>query len=261
MKTLFKILLGLVLLIAAAVGAAFWATSGLPDAADRFFSRIAAGDYAGAIALTTSDFQAQTDAVGLETLARGNGMDGYRSARWSTRSIENHLGRLEGTLMLADGSTMLIALQLVKSDGEWLVHGLRKSPAVAGVADSASAAPLLPSAHLQQQLVAGTLRSFVRAVSSGDFSMLHADASARFQKQVAVEQLAAAFDDFSAQQDELRSLLAQEPQIAANSGLQSNGALRLAGQLVLDTSALLFDLYYIPEAGTWRLIEIDVRLR
>ena len=89
MKTFLKILFGLALGGAAIVAVVFWATAGLPDAADGFFKKVAAKDFEGALALTTSDFRASTSADALATFAHSNGLDGYASASWSSRSISS----------------------------------------------------------------------------------------------------------------------------------------------------------------------------
>lgn len=260
MKTLLKILLGLIAFVMVAAGVAFWATSDLPKAADGFFSKIAAGDYDGAMTMTTPDFRASTDRQALEAFVRSQGIDGYRSASWSSRSIENNLGKLEGNLNVADGGLIPITVQLVKADGEWRIQNLRKPDA--GIATSASAsAPALPSVHRQQRLVADTLDLFAQGVQAGDFSALHRSASEPFQRQIGVERLREAFASFVEQQIDLGMLGKLEPRIDASSGMLENGLLRLVGDYPGGPDVLLFDLKYAPQDGDWRLIEIDVKVR
>lgn len=115
MKTFMKILLGLAVAGAGVLGLVFWMTADLPKAADGFFTRIAAKDYDGALALTTPDFRASTDRAGLEAFARSNGLEGYKSASWSSRSINNNTGTLEGTLTVA-GGVVPVTVTLVKGD-------------------------------------------------------------------------------------------------------------------------------------------------
>lgn len=136
MKTILKILAGFVVLIAAIFGFVFWATAGLPDTANSFFTRIAADDYAGAIALTTPDFRASTDRAALERFARENGFDKYQSADWSSRSFNNNLGSLEGSLRTNDGGVIPVTLQLVKADDGWRIQNVLKAQAGAVNASS-----------------------------------------------------------------------------------------------------------------------------
>ena len=129
MKTVMKIVLALALLIGGCTGVVFWATSGLPKAADAFFTAIAKQDYPAAIQLTTADFQASTSAEQLQAFAEENGLTGYREASWSSRSIENDTGALEGTLTLADGGSIPVTVQLVKGADGWRVQNVSKANA------------------------------------------------------------------------------------------------------------------------------------
>lgn len=129
MKTVMKVLLGLVLLVSGCVGVVFWATSELPKTADAFFTAVAREDYDAAMAMTTADFKASTSAADLQAFAEENGLRGYRDASWSSRSIENDTGALEGTLSMADGSGLPVTVQLVKSDAGWRIQNVRKAEA------------------------------------------------------------------------------------------------------------------------------------
>jgi len=259
MKTFLKILLGIAVVIALAVTLAFWATSDLPDAADRFFSRIAAGDYEGALALTTPDFQANTDRAALEQFARSQGIDGYRSASWSSRSIENNVGKLEGTLTVASGGGIPVSVQLVKHDGEWRIQNVRK--AEAGVdREPAQPAAAMPAAAEQQALVKATMRVFAMSVNNDDFSHLHGSAAKPFQQQVSVDQLRQAFAAFIEQQIDLSSLDGMQPEIS-DARVDENGVLRLTGEYATQPSKVSFDFQYVAEAGEWRLIELNVKVR
>jgi hypothetical protein len=116
MKTFLKVMLGLAFLGASFVALIFWMTAGLPRAADQFFTLIAANDYDAALAMTTPDFRASTDRAALEAFARSNGLDGYKSASWSSRSTDNNAGQLEGNLVVADG-VIPVSVNLVKHEG------------------------------------------------------------------------------------------------------------------------------------------------
>ncbi len=129
LKKVMMVLIGFVVLIGGCVGAVFWATADLPKAADAFFSAIAREDYAAAMALTSSDFKASTTQEELQTFAEDNGLVGYREASWSSRAIENSSGSLEGTLAMADGGSLPITVQLVKSGRGWQIQNIKKSEA------------------------------------------------------------------------------------------------------------------------------------
>jgi hypothetical protein len=270
MKTLLKVLLGLAVFGAIVVALVFWMTSGLPRAADKFFTHIAANEYDAALAMTTPDFRASTDKAALEAFARSNGLDGYKSASWSSRSMDNSVGELEGTLTVAGGS-IPIKVTLVKDDGEWHIQNVRKADAGMDVdSGSAPSAPATevdttapaaaPSAEEQQQLVAGTLSAFAESVNADDFSMLHGTGSTRFREQVSVDKLHETFAGFVEQKIDLSVLDTLTPGIDASSGIQPDGNLHLTGSYDTKPSGVHFDLLYELEDGQWSLININVKV-
>lgn len=273
MKTLGKILLGIVLAIGAVIGIAFWATSDLPKAADAFLSKLAVGDYDGALALSTADFRASTDRAALEAFARGNALDKYESASWSSRSIENNVGQLQGTLSLKGGGELPVTLQLVKGEDGWRVQNLKKADA--GVAtqptQSAPAAPAtaeapaaptpavaVPDAGVQQQLVGDTMSLFAEALNTQDFSALQASGSTRFRQSVSADRLAEAFQSFIDQGADLRGLAEYEPGIDAR--VDADGLLHLEGSYELESSKVQFGFQYEQDGGKWKLVDLHVKL-
>jgi hypothetical protein len=267
MKTLLKVLLGLAVFGAVVIALVFWMTAGLPRAADQFFTHIAAKDYDAAMAMTTADFRASTDKAALQSFAQSNGLEGYRSASWSSRSVNNNVGVLEGSLTVADG-VIPIAVNLVKNDGEWQVQNVRKSEAgVAAVSNVSTTAPApesatadAPDAATQQQMVADTLSAFAKSVNGDDFSVLHDTGSTRFREQVSAEKLRESFAAFVEQKIDLSVLEAMTPNIDAVSGIQPDGTLHLTGGYDTKPSRAYFDLLYELEEGQWGLTNINVKV-
>lgn len=271
MKTLLKVLLGLAVIGAAILALVFWMTAGLPRAADQFFTHIAANDYAAALAMTTPDFRASTDKAALEEFARGNGLDGYKSASWSSRSMNNNVGELEGSLTVRDG-VIPVKLTLVKSQGEWRVQNVRKadagmhtdsgatSNAPTTRVDTTAPTPTGPDAEEQQLLVSSTLDAFSESINANDFSVLHNIGSTRFREEVSVDKLREAFAGFVDQKIDLSILGTLAPTIDASSGVQSDGNLQLTGSYDTQPSGVRFDLLYEWEDEQWWLININVKV-
>lgn len=278
MKTFLKILLGLAIAGAGVVALVFWLTADLPRAADQFFTLIAKKDYAGALALTTPDFRASSDQAALEAFAQSSGLDGYRSATWSSRAIENNVGKLEGTITVADGGVIPVSMQLVKADGQWRIQRLDKSsaglstrssnaadapPATAPPEPAAEATPnaVAPVVAEQERLVSDTMALFAESVNANDFTALHAAASSRFQEQVPVEKLQESFAGFVADEVDLSALSGLTPQLDAQSGVDGDGILHLLGDYETQPSAVQFDLSYEQEDQLWRLVNIHVTVK
>jgi hypothetical protein len=265
MKTFLKIMLGLAVLAAGFVALIFWMTAGLPRAADQFFKHIAANDYDAALAMTTPDFRASTDRAALEAFARANGLDGYKSASWSSRSTDNNVGLLKGSVIVADGA-IPISVNLVKHEGEWKIQNVHKADA--GVSTDSSSAPITavasvptPDAGEQQQLVADTLSAFADSINADDFGILHEIGASRFKEQVSVEKLRESFSGFVEQKVDLSVLESMTPMLDASSGVGPDGTLRLLGNYETSPSRTTFDLRYEREDAQWRLININVEVR
>jgi hypothetical protein len=103
---------------------AFTMTSGLPKAADQFFAHIVAGDVETAYTETADFFKENTT---YEDFAAGvdyYNLNLYESSTWNSRSVENDLGELSGTITLSDGSVYTSEMQFTKEDGAWRVNFL-----------------------------------------------------------------------------------------------------------------------------------------
>lgn len=286
MKTFLKILAGLALFAGALLLFVFWLTAGLPDAADKFLKRIAAKDYEGAMALTTPDFRASTDRAALEAFARSNGLEGYQSASWSSREVNNNVGSLKGSLTVTGGGVIPITISLVKSDDGWRIQNLKKAeggaitdtpgqtPAPATSAAEAPDAPNArapdapnaeasdaPNAEAQAQLVAETLSAFAASVNAKDFTGFYDSISSRWQAQTSAEKLRESFGAFIDQEIDLTVVDGMQPNIDASAGIQADGTLHLTGHYPTEPSRTSFDLQYELEDAQWKIINIDIDVR
>lgn len=143
-KTVAIVLGSAVAVIAAIVGVVFYATSGMTGAADRFFETARGGGQAEIYALTSAELRNATSPEQLSGFIKANRFDQVAETSWSSRSIENGLGSLEGSLTLDDGGVIPLSLQLVQEGGDWRISfielreaGLRGgAPSPDGVAAS-----------------------------------------------------------------------------------------------------------------------------
>ena len=265
MKTFLKVLLGLGLGIAALLAFVFWMTADLSRVADQFLTRIAANDFDGAMAMTTPDFRANTDRAALEAFVRRNGLAGYKSASWSSRSVNNNVGLLEGSLTVADGGVIPVTMNLVKGDDGWRIQNLKKADA--GVATDSSAsrapaeAPAAPDAQAQAALINDTMSAFAASVNAGDFSGFHAAVSKRWQAQATADEMRDAFAVFIDNKIDLTVLEGMQPNIDTTAGIESDGSLHLTGKYATEPSVTSFDLRYEQDDGEWRIININVNVR
>lgn len=152
-KTVFKILGGIAIGVAAIVGLVFYVTSGVTGAADRFFETARSGDMESVYALTSAELRNTTSAEQLAAFIELNRFDEVAETSWSSRSIEGGLGRVEGSVTLDDGGVVPLSMQLVKERDGWKISFIELREAgfsggagpAAGGGDPAERATGLPS--------------------------------------------------------------------------------------------------------------------
>lgn len=122
MKTLLKVLLGIVAFGAIVVGLVFWLTSGIVKQGDLFLAYLANHDFEAAYAMTSEEFHEVSTQEDIETLFTGAyDLSGLESTTWNSREVENNQGRLLGSVTLEGGTTYSAELQFSKEDGTWKI--------------------------------------------------------------------------------------------------------------------------------------------
>ncbi len=128
-STIFMLLGGAVVVIAAVVGLVFYATSGMTRTADDFFAKAHTGDTNGAYALTSAELHNTASPKKLASFIQANRFDKVAKTSWSNRSIKNNTGTLDGSVTLDDGGVIPLHMQLVSENGGWKISLLELSEA------------------------------------------------------------------------------------------------------------------------------------
>ncbi|HOW97575.1 MAG TPA: hypothetical protein P5567_06525 [Kiritimatiellia bacterium] len=258
MKKMGTILLGIVVVVAILIALLFFATSGLPKAADEFFSLVREGKVGEAYLATAAEFRAATGEEEFSAFLRDSALGQYASASWPTRAIENNRGRLEGTVTTRDGGQIPVELDLVKEGGAWKILNLRK--AAAGLAQGgASTVEIPPDAELQR-MTSEAIGLLAEAINKNDFSGFRAHISQLWQSQVTEEQLREAFKEFAEKQIDLAPLKSQTPVFSQKPAVDENGALNLRGYYATTPDQVRFELSFIYEHPQWKLSSIGLHL-
>ena len=98
-------------------------TAPVVEAGDRFLTALQQEHYDEAMALCTASAQAEIEGKGgMEAFAERYKV---KPAKWSysSRSINNGMGQLQGSVAHADGSTRGLHLTFSKSGDDWKVNG------------------------------------------------------------------------------------------------------------------------------------------
>jgi hypothetical protein len=251
-KKIFLILGGIVVVIAAIVGIVFYATSGITRTADQFFAKAHSGDMAAVYAMTSAELRNTADADALAAFIKDNRFDKVAKTSWSSRSIENNVGTLDGSVTLDDGGVIPLRMQLVSEGGEWKVSLIKL--AEAGV--SGGGAGDVPPDNEVANLVTFHTGVFLDGVKQNDVS---------YFKQFWV-------DDVS--EDELKKLVAtmrQAPDavealrdvrpVVEQARALDNGGFQADGYLESPRWRYDYTYQFVRPAGDWKLLSFEYKLR
>ncbi len=239
----------------------FSLTSGAVDAAEAFLALVGQGKYEEAYRSAAPQFRSSQDLGAFRATMQRYGLDKYDSASWSSREITNGRATLEGTVRTTGGGRVPTSVILVKSDGTWLVYGMRFRAAGVGTSEDSPGAAALDPAGMKR-LALRSLLDFNEAVRRADFTAFHAGLARPMREKYTPAQLLDVFKSFVEQKIDLAPIAAMEPVFESREARPSaSGELALKGRFPTRPSEVQFDLAYIMEGGEWRLIGINVRVR
>ena len=116
------ILAGVVAFIILAVGLAFYFTAGMVGVVEKQLEFLRQGDIKSAYGLTSKDFQKATSLEKFTAFVKQYpSLSQNQGHTFTTRTIENNIGTVKGTLTARDGAVTPVMFQLVKEQGEWRI--------------------------------------------------------------------------------------------------------------------------------------------
>jgi len=129
-----KILGGVVAFIILAVGLAFYFTAGMVGVVEKQLELLRQGDIKAAYTLTSKDFQKATSLDRFTAFVKNySSLSQNQGHTFTTRSIENNIGTVKGTLTAKDGAVTPVKFQLVKEQGEWRILFIEVRPTGTGI--------------------------------------------------------------------------------------------------------------------------------
>jgi hypothetical protein len=230
-------------------------TAGLATTADEFFLALKAQDFEKARTYLAEDFRAATSEQELRDFVTRSALTNYASASWSSRSIENSTGTLEGVVETVSGGSIPMNISLVREQSEWKIYTLRKLDA--GIRSLQSGA--IPSVAEQARLVRATTHDFADAVARKDFTAFHANAAAMWQKQITPADLLKSMQSFVDTGADFRPLDELQPTIKSAS-MDADGTLIIEGSYPTTPNEFTFRNRYLYEALDWKLVGINSKI-
>jgi len=258
MKTLVKILLGVVLFFVLVITAVFYFTSGLVDTADAFFTAVKQKDIVKARSYLAEDFKASTDEKALtEFLTKGAILD-FKEASWSNRHISGGRGELDGSITTESGGAIPIKMVLVKEKDAWKIYAIQKP--TAGL-QSSNTAPTIPGPTDQVALVKQSMHDFLVSIEKKDMTHFRSTVSALWQKQHTTEKLNQAFKPIMDANANWTVLENFAPILSSEPTLDADGVLSIKGHYPTKPSKVYFEQTYIYEGLAWKLIGFNIEAK
>jgi major membrane immunogen (membrane-anchored lipoprotein) len=116
----------------------------------------------------------------------------------------------------------------------------------------------LPTDAEQEILVKTTLMTFNDANLTGNYSVLHDKSSKAFRSQISAEKMFAGFKDFREKKINIESVVADDIASMDDPKIDKDGVLALKGRFKDDAKKVRFDLKFVQDDGTWKLLGINV---
>ena len=255
-----KVLIGLVIVlvvIGAIILFVFYLTSGLTRSADQFFTLIREGKAKDAYLSASREFQAATPEENFMAFLKSSTIADYESATWSSRSVSNKIGELEGSIKTRAGGIIPVKLRLIKEDGQWKIHAIEK--AAAGLVKT-SAEPTVPAEDDLKAMTSSAVLLLARAINAKDFTEFYNATAKVWQSQTTPEALKETFIKSAERNADLTAVEGYSPEFSEKPSIDESGRLILKGYYPTRPSRLSFTIKFIRQESEWKLFGIDVFL-
>jgi hypothetical protein len=118
--------------------------------------------------------------------------------------------------------------------------------------------PGVPDAFKLNMMIRTAIIALNQANQTGNYTVLRDLGGASFRATNDASRLAEIFADLRRRQLDLSPILFFTPKILAQPQIDPRGILRLVGYFPTAPEVVKFDIYYVQEAGSWRLFGIGV---
>jgi len=262
MKKILLILFGIAASIVVFIAAIFTLTSGAAGVADSFFAQLKANQLTEAWALLSEEFQKTTNEEELHKTLASRGLADVTDTTWSSREISPGEAKISGSITNSSGDTQPVSVDLIKENGNWRIQYIGFD--TPGLSKKSSGAPLTPPDEAEQlALVNESLTVFGNSINGKDFRPFVDHISETWRKTgVTVEQLNTAFASFIDQEINILPVLESlSPAFHNEVVVSENGILRISGTYPSEPSKLTFELDYIREATSWKVVRTAINLK
>jgi hypothetical protein len=254
-----KFLGGFVLFIVLLFMLVMYATSGITDTADKFFSAIGMKNYDRAYAMLSEDFKQNVSKEQFKAFMEKNGYTLYDSSNWGNRSVDGNHGELEGSIQTLNGSAIPVKLKLIKdANGNWKIYAINKPSS--GIITENSNKNSTNEKLDYEQMVKDTMHTFALSVNEKSMSRIYKQMSNIFKEQISLEKMNQLFKDFIDKNIDLTKVDNLKPVFEKKPFINSDGVLVLQGYYNTEPK-LRFTFKYYKENNQWKPLGIRIYLK
>ncbi len=261
-KQLKYVFLSAALVCAILLGGYAQVTVGAVNGAQAFLYLLRDGKVDDAYRSTASAFRTQNSPDAFAQFTRKFPFSSFEGARWTEKriaSLSPMRVTLAGTLTFA-GAALPSSFMLVSQSGSWRVAKALVNVAPKPVGNVLR--PALPEEKAILSLVRGTMATFGRALSSGNYAELHTSFAEGWKDQISEDELADAFSSLAGQGGlDLAALATATPSFTPTPVIDDQNLLVVQGSYG-KVSPLRFDIRYAyqEKRDQWKLAGLYMRL-
>ena len=261
MKLIAKVLGVIIALGVLGAGAAFYFTGDLVDSADSFFTKIKSGEYEQAYNETSQAFKSSVSYDDFMTFMGKSSLAQFKEASWGSRSINNSIGRIDGTASLNDGSSIPMFIEFTKEDSEWKIYHIEKKAAGITTNKPKLSDLKVPEKEAMLKTIKESTFEFAKSIAAKNMTIFHNHISSYWAKQYSVDKLNQAYGGLFKMKSNWLSLNAITPTITKEAAINEKGVLSVEGFYPTKPDRLNFTHEYIFEDKTWKLYGFHIQFK
>ncbi len=242
--------------------------------ADRFVESLAAGKVRDAYAMTSAEYQKNTDTRQFRKTVRGLKLKGFKSVEWQPTFSSDSVS-LTGEVKAADQKLIPLLLHAIKENGEWKISSIQGPPpepvryrSSRGLHGPMRGEPQVdiakPDDAEARRLVTASILSLDRAIKTEDFDTFHREVAAPWRDQTPPGVMRRVFRRFEERDvdlgvvKDLRLVFRDGPEVMDHGETRF---LKVRGKFFGPKDVVEFDMSYWPEKTGWKLIGVWVGVR
>ncbi len=260
----------LLLILGAIIFWVFRLSAPMVTEGENFLNTLGSGSTQAAYAMTSATLRSGQTQEDFARTTKAYGLDGFQSASWSNRKINNDRGILEGTARTKTGGSVPLTIEMILENGIWKVLSIKgpqvgasTGPVIENEPDDISIPALAaPTPDEASRLVLASILAFNDAVQAKSFDAFHAGISTQWQEQITPAKLLEVFQSFISSEIDLTPVKSVSPVFKSPPAMNDDGILLLEGSYPTTPNKVYFKLKYVAQDDkAWKLFGLNINVK